>query len=368
MSLAVKTELSKLTVAKLRSFARELQIEGRRKMTKAELVETLSGAPGVERFVTTSSAASERRDSRKRDSRTRKSRTRKVEAVSSSRIMAKGEAEPVERSRVDARRAESHGATPPPAGAPAGGSGSLGLLVVDPTTVFVFWDVEEDMIARARDYVGDPQGALVLRTYGVAGAEIPGSSVRGRFDLFVDSAKGEQYLQVSNPGQSMTCELGIEARDGGFHVFAWSNRLDLPADRQSPTREIRRMRIGGDQSRHWLARGAIEPWRPEPTVVAAEAALPTDQEEIASASVPAEPVTSDTVMPPEELAALFESMEFKISPSSVEAARGVRSGLFSGVLGVKLKDRLERPAGHIPDGSRLKISLPGLIAPGSRTD
>ena len=231
------------------------------------------------------------------------------------------------------------------------------------------------MIARARDYVGDPQGELVLRIYGVAGAEIPDVSVRGRFDLFVDGAKGEQYLQVSNPGQSMSCELGIEARDGGFHVFAWSNRLDLPADRQSPAREIRRMRIGGDQSRHWRARGAVEPSRPEPTVVAAEAALPTDQEETAQSPVFPEPVTSDTVMPPEELAALFESMGFKVAASSEESARRLRGGLFSGVLGVgsgaarvKLKERPETLAGHIPQGSRLKISLPGLIAPESRTD
>ncbi len=334
MSPAAKTELSKLTVVKLRSLARELQIKGRGKMTKAELVEILSATPGVERFVTTSSAA------------------------------------PVERSGVDARRTASHGATPPPVERSGGGSRSLGLLFVDPTTVFVFWDVQEDMIARARDYVGDPQGALVLRTYGVAGAEIPGSSVRGHFDLFVDSAKGEQYLQVTNPGQSMTCELGIEARDESFHAFAWSNRLDLPADRQSAIREIRRMRIGGDQSRHWRARGAVEPSPPAPTVVVAEAALPT--EEIAPSS---ESATSDTVMPPEELAALLEAMELKVFPSSEEAARRVRSGLFSGALGassgegrMKLKDRPKSRAGHIPDGSRLKISLPGLMAPESRTD
>ena len=135
------------------------------------------------------------------------------------------------------------------------------------------------------------------------------------------------------------------------------------------------MRIGGDESRHWRARGAVEPSRPEPTVVAAEAALPTDNQETAPSSVPLEPVASDTVMPPEDLAALVESMQFNASPSSEEMARGVRSGLFSRVPGVssgaaraKIKERPESLAGHIPDGSRLKITLPGLIAPESRTD
>jgi hypothetical protein len=77
-------------------------------------------------------------------------------------------------------------------------------------------------------------------------------------------------------------------------------------------------------------------------------------------------------MPPEELAALFETMEFSVSISSEDAARRARRGLFSGAVGVssssavKLKD--PGRGGHAPDGSRVKISLPGLIAPESRVD
>lgn len=376
MPPALKTELTKLTVTRLRSIARELQIKGRSKMTKTTLVEILAATPGVRRLVAGTDAG-ETAPQKRTTTRNGASAVRSAKnGAAATRAEASRARDASSDAPVAARRAVRDRAPAAASTSTSGGSGCLGLLAVDPTTVFVFWDVDEDTIEKARDCAGDPGGALLLRIHGVANetaASSSSSSVRGRFDLFVDHAKGEQYLEVASPGQTMSCELGVESEDGGFYAFAWSNRLDLPADRQSPAREVRRMRVGGDQSGLWRARGSVLSSSDTSAVVSA-AANPAGlgSEETTR---PSESALSDTVMQTADLADLLESAEALRSPSSEALLRGAPGGVSSGILGMSstrrqptLKKLPPRPAGHIPSGSRLRISLPGLVAPEAGTD
>jgi hypothetical protein len=96
-------------------------------------------------------------------------------------------------------------------------------IPVDPTTLYVYWEVRGDTLARARASRGS--GVIAVRVLVVLpGWEGPRSSTR---DEDVSAPLGEVFLRDLPPGCVVRAAVGLRTGDG-FFPFAHSPALETP--------------------------------------------------------------------------------------------------------------------------------------------
>jgi uncharacterized protein len=149
-------------------------------------------------------------------------------------------------------------------------------MAVDADRLFVYWEVTDDAIARARDGLG-PGGAgavLALRVYDVTARIFDGTNAHAYFDHTVARTDRQWFFSIGKPTSTVVVELGLESDEGYFVRVARSGRVDFP--RREPV---------GQGGVEWLTvRTATgEPGEPTPEMHAAppppaEAGLPSDVE------------------------------------------------------------------------------------------
>jgi hypothetical protein len=91
------------------------------------------------------------------------------------------------------------------------------LMVVDPKTVFAYWDVAAADLETARENAGASAPA-VLRFHG--NGEL--------FDVEVDLAARNWYVPLWSAGKSYSVELGLKGEDGSLCSLAKSNPAETP--------------------------------------------------------------------------------------------------------------------------------------------
>jgi hypothetical protein len=103
-------------------------------------------------------------------------------------------------------------------------------MVVDPERLFVYWEVSDESIERAR--VGLGAGAhdawLNLRVYDVTGRIFDGTNANSYFDREVARSDRRWFFQIEAPTSSVCVELGMRSREGFFVRIARSGRAELP--------------------------------------------------------------------------------------------------------------------------------------------
>ncbi len=273
-------ELSRHTVMQLRAMARELQIKGRSRMRKKELVAALARHERAELETTTPPGSKQAHQPTEPAAAVRtaanRERAGRSAAPGQSKKASRPRAEPSRR-RTTSPKPSPTGARPAPSPPPASSlspsldpsastevSGTprgarrarsersasdrlenavafaplkdhLCLVAVNPRRAYVFWDVDTKTASDFCSRLGSDCARLQLRVYGAASgdptshtesAPPPASHPVEEFD--VDSPAGALYLELAAPGSSIFCELGLRANDGGFHSLAASNRIVLP--------------------------------------------------------------------------------------------------------------------------------------------
>jgi hypothetical protein len=101
---------------------------------------------------------------------------------------------------------------------------------VDPDKLFVYWEVTEPAIERARVALGNggPGAWLVLRVYDTTGLIFDGTNAHAYFDHVVDRATRQWFFQVGKPTSTAFVELGMKSTEGYFAKIARSARIDFP--------------------------------------------------------------------------------------------------------------------------------------------
>ena len=283
------------TVDDLRAFARELNVKGRSRMRKQELVEILQRLPDALTLFK------------------RWSRSARASILLSDSSGAPGEAaagsDDVRRS-TQFGAASSHSVPRPPsrsavasAATRVGGTAfdadrrtvsRLGVVAVDPWSAFVFWKIQAARLAQVRWELGEPQAPLLLRTYDITLVDFDTTNANHCIEQVLENASGRRYVNLPTAGRSICCEIVVKSRQAGEETLAWSNFVQLPSGVQSvdDTPQFAVVNPGG--AAHWRPRQKplTRPWSGavRPTT-AAEAALAADE---ASSGV-VEPIRDGTV-------------------------------------------------------------------------
>ena len=103
-------------------------------------------------------------------------------------------------------------------------------MPVDPERLFVYWEVLEDSIAKARIQLGNGGASawLNLRLYDTTGRIFDGSNAHSVRDQLVDRTSRQWFFDIGKPTAEMFVEVGLLSSEGYFVRVARSGRIEFP--------------------------------------------------------------------------------------------------------------------------------------------
>jgi hypothetical protein len=116
------------------------------------------------------------------------------------------------------------------------GQDRVTAMVVDPDRLYVYWEVTDEGIERARGGLGPggPDAWLNLRIYDVTGRIFDGTNAHGYFDQKVERTDRQWFFTIGKPGSTACVELGMKSFEGYFVRIARSGRADFPRKEPAP--------------------------------------------------------------------------------------------------------------------------------------
>ena len=124
-------------------------------------------------------------------------------------------------------------------------------MVVDPDRLYVYWEVTDDAIAKARAGLG-ANGAnawLNLRVYDITARLFDGTNAHSYFDHRIDRHERQWFFAINKPTSTACVEIGLKSVEGYFVKISRSGRIDFP----------RREPVGGGPVEWLSVRGASGP-------------------------------------------------------------------------------------------------------------
>lgn len=110
------------------------------------------------------------------------------------------------------------------------GQDRVTTMVVDPERLYVYWEVTDEAIERARAGLG-PSGQdawLNLRVYDVTNRIFDGTNAHGYFDQSVSRTDRQWFFLIGKPTSTAIVELGLKSQEGYFVRLARSGRANFP--------------------------------------------------------------------------------------------------------------------------------------------
>lgn len=202
--------LESLTVAQLRSLAKERNIPLKRGLRKAEIIAILvQAAPSLQKEK---AAAPQARPTRVK--------------------------QPAKARREPSQAPPAVRAYPPmPTELPeAYGHEAFALLVRDPWWLFAYWEIPEGRLWEGWGQLGVPaeETDLILRLYDVSNILFDGTNAHWAAEFSVYNRTGRWHLEANRPGATFLAELGLKTRDNRFLPLLRSNTVIAPWVGESP--------------------------------------------------------------------------------------------------------------------------------------
>jgi len=110
------------------------------------------------------------------------------------------------------------------------------VLVFDPDSAYIFWELSPERLALLREEVG---GQRWLARKLAVRACVPGGRTLVQ-ELYGD--RGSYFLRVNAPGETVAFELGF-AVAGGFHCTGLGRAVSFPRISESPDASVRVLRV-----------------------------------------------------------------------------------------------------------------------------
>ncbi|MFZ2196923.1 MAG: DUF4912 domain-containing protein [Thermodesulfovibrionales bacterium] len=102
------------------------------------------------------------------------------------------------------------------------GENELLVMEVDPSVVFVSWEIKpEDISAEA--------GNLALRVYDVTGIDFDGTNANRFFDISLRNRADSKFFDIRMQGRDIIMEIGLLHPEGTFKAIKRSSRVSMPA-------------------------------------------------------------------------------------------------------------------------------------------
>ncbi len=105
------------------------------------------------------------------------------------------------------------------------GATELVLLPVDPYWIFAYWEVTPQALSDLMNRLGPrvAGGSYVIRVYDVTAIQFTGNNAHYYFDLPVDLSARNWYINLWSGEKSLVCDLGYLLEEGPFHLLVRSN-------------------------------------------------------------------------------------------------------------------------------------------------
>ena len=119
------------------------------------------------------------------------------------------------------------------------GKDRVTAAAVDPNRLYVYWEVTDEAIERARAALGAAGGDawLNLRVHDTTGLLFDGTNAHHSFDHGIGRSERQWFFHIGRPTSTVFVEIGLRARDGGFARIARSGRIDFPHPEPAPWTE-----------------------------------------------------------------------------------------------------------------------------------
>jgi hypothetical protein len=103
-------------------------------------------------------------------------------------------------------------------------------MPVDPDRLFVYWEVTDEAIARARTQLGagGPGAWLNVRVYDVSDRLFDGTNAHSYFDHKVERHDRQWFFDINKPASQGIVDVGLRSNEGFFVKVARSGRVDFP--------------------------------------------------------------------------------------------------------------------------------------------
>jgi len=172
------------------------------------------------------------------------------------------------------------GAPPVPGDIPWGyGDDRVTALARDPAWVFVYWELTDEAIERARAEVQAPEAPCILRVYDTTYRLFDGTNANWYMDVPVHRPANNHYVCMDRPGSTFHVDIGVKSREGHFAKIARSAPVEMPRSEIAPDGRVEWMTVsaGGEPPPAYRHRFVPQPdapmWRgSEPLAVTGDEA------------------------------------------------------------------------------------------------
>jgi len=109
-------------------------------------------------------------------------------------------------------------------------------MVVDPERLYVYWEVTDEALERARADLGrgGRDAWLSLRVYDVTNRIFDGTNAHAYFDHSVSRTDRQWFFFIGKPSSTAVVEVGLKSAEGHFVRVARSGRTDFPRRESAP--------------------------------------------------------------------------------------------------------------------------------------
>jgi hypothetical protein len=128
------------------------------------------------------------------------------------------------------------------------GGDRVTAIVRDPDSAYLYWEITDEAIGRARERLGPSGGSgwCNLRIYDTTGRDFDGTNANDYFDIQVDRNDREYFLMIRRPNSTIQVEVGIKSHEGYFQSIARSGRAEFPRNDPSPNTFLEWMTVTSD--------------------------------------------------------------------------------------------------------------------------
>ncbi len=110
------------------------------------------------------------------------------------------------------------------------GEDRVTAMARDPYWIFVYWEITDEAIARARAELQAPDAECHLRVYDTTYRLFDQTNANWWMDVSIDRPANNHYVHVGRPGSTFHVDIGVGSRDGRFARIARSGAVETPRD------------------------------------------------------------------------------------------------------------------------------------------
>lgn len=110
------------------------------------------------------------------------------------------------------------------------GEDRVTAIARDPYWIFVYWELTDEAIARARAELEAPDAACHLRVYDTTYRLFDGTNANWWTDVPIYRPANNHYVHVGRPASTFHIDIGVRSGDGRFARIARSGAVETPRD------------------------------------------------------------------------------------------------------------------------------------------